>query len=49
MRAYNARGIFGNSEDSLEDLDAALSKSFRKHQIEIHGCVALWSARGHSA
>lgn len=44
MSRYNARGIFGNQNDSVEGLRAALS-GLRSVEINIRGCVALFSAR----
>jgi hypothetical protein len=44
MDKYNARGIFSNRTDSLEGLRSALS-GLRDVQIEVRGCVALFSAR----
>lgn len=45
LERMNRRGIFSNSEDSLEDLDAALARRFAWHEIEVHGAVALFAAR----
>jgi hypothetical protein len=44
MRGYNKQGIFGNANDSLEMLQAALEKRFARHAIEIRGVVALFAA-----
>lgn len=43
MALYNARGIFGNTADSEDALHHLLSRNFSRHQIEIRGCVALFS------
>jgi hypothetical protein len=45
MRLYNARGIFGNSTDSLETLEAILDRSFRECRTAVVGCVAFFSGR----
>jgi SAM-dependent methyltransferase len=45
MRLYNARGIFSNTEDSLEALEAILSRSFRECRTTVVGCVAFFSGR----
>lgn len=47
----NLAGSFCNREDSLSGLDAALRSEFADVQIEVHGCVALFSGRktGHPA
>ena len=44
MSAYNAMGIFGNGEDSLEGLRHELESRFDGVAIETHGCVALFRA-----
>ncbi|KAK9235280.1 hypothetical protein V1525DRAFT_275739 [Lipomyces kononenkoae] len=46
MAFYNEKGIFSNQRDSLSDLKAELEKRFREVEIEIVGCVALFSAAG---
>ena len=40
MNTYNKQGIFGNTQDSLEDLETQLKKHFRKHTLQVKGCVA---------
>ena len=45
MRFYNARRIFGNEDDSLEGLRAALSARFDAVEVRQVGAVALFSAR----
>jgi len=45
MRAYNARGIFGNINDSYEDLEEILKKQFRAYEIRVVGCVAFFVGR----
>jgi len=44
MRAYNKRGIMGNARDTVEALEAALARRFTRHQIEVHGAVAMFTA-----
>lgn len=45
MALYNQRGIFSNTQDSLEGLGSALAQRFEKVTIEVVGCVALYSAQ----
>lgn len=45
MKFYNSKGIFGNENDSLTDLETALHSRFRDVQIQVAGCVALFSGR----
>lgn len=45
MAVYSAKGIFGNSNDTLLDLEAALRAEFSDVHIEQHGVVALFTAR----
>lgn len=47
LQLYNARGIFGNAEDSLSDLEEALTSRFERHEVRIQGSVALFEARGY--
>ena len=42
---YNRKGIFSNREDSLPDLEAALSEHFTDTEVRVEGCVALFSGR----
>lgn len=44
MSAYNARGIFHNAGDTLDDLRAELTTRFREHNLTLRGCVALFEA-----
>ena len=46
MRIYNRKGIFSNTRDTRESLERALHKRFKESQITVHGCVALFRARG---
>lgn len=45
MRWLNRKGVFCNSDDSLEDLDAALASRFPAYQIDVQGVVALFVAK----
>ena len=45
MRFYNSRRIFGNGDDSLEALRAALDARFEAVAVRQVGAVALFSAR----
>lgn len=45
MSIYNAKGVFSNENDTLETLQGALEARFEDVQIELRGCVALFSAR----
>lgn len=45
MALYNKRGIFSNTEDSLEGLRSALTQRFENVAIEVAGCVALFSGQ----
>ncbi|MFZ6875709.1 methyltransferase [Undibacterium sp. Di27W] len=44
MRLYNKKGIFGNHDDTLSDLESALTRYFTKVNVRQHGKVALFSA-----
>jgi SAM-dependent methyltransferase len=43
-RLYNARGIFWNDHDSLEDLQEVLRTRFPVFTLQVIGCVALFAA-----
>jgi hypothetical protein len=45
MAIYNTRGIFSNSYDRREDLEAGLGQHFAEYSVRVVGCVALFSAR----
>lgn len=45
MDLYNRRGIFSNTNDTLETLQCALASRFEGLKIETSGCVALFSAK----
>lgn len=44
MRAYNRRGVFSNEEDSVAALRTALEQRFRKIDLNVIGCAALFAA-----
>lgn len=41
---YNARGIFSNARDTLEDLTTEVARRFPENRVEQHGCVAIFEA-----
>ena len=45
MQIYNAKGIFSNADDHLDALRAVLAETFAEVQIDVVGCVALFSVR----
>jgi SAM-dependent methyltransferase len=45
MEALNRRGNVNNLDDNLDDLDAALGRTYREHELRVKGTVALFSAR----
>ena len=45
MRIYNGKGVFSNENDTLESLETELSRRFGKVELEMVGCVALFTAR----
>ena len=45
MNLYNKKGIFSNTQDSLEGLQSALFQRFKNVTIEVTGCVALFSGQ----
>ncbi|MEZ4728190.1 MAG: class I SAM-dependent methyltransferase [Caldilineaceae bacterium] len=45
MQIYNAKGIFGNGEDTAPALERALAAHFSHHTIAVVGCVALFVGR----
>ncbi len=44
MRLYNAKGIFSNEEDSLEELQRELERRFERVRVQAVGCAALFVA-----
>lgn len=49
MAIYNKKGIFGNTMDNLSSLKTILNQYFEQVNIEIEGCVAIFSATKKSA
>lgn len=45
MRTYNSKQIFSNRDDTVDGLRAALLQTFGNCEIEVCGCVALFTAR----
>ncbi|MEU5126839.1 class I SAM-dependent methyltransferase [Streptomyces mobaraensis] len=45
MDKLNAKGVFHNQEDSLEDLRDQLTEHFTDHDLVVRGSVGLWRAR----
>jgi 2-polyprenyl-3-methyl-5-hydroxy-6-metoxy-1,4-benzoquinol methylase len=45
MAIYNKKGVFSNENDTQETLQKELSSRFADVEIEMIGCVALFSAR----
>jgi len=45
MATYNRKGIFHNTEDSLDQLEACLNQHFSEVNLRVVGCVAVFSAR----
>ena len=45
MRTYNSKGIFGNTNDTYEDLETILKEYFCAYDIRIVGCVAFFVGR----
>lgn len=45
MSIYNSKGIFSNTKDHLKGLRQELEQRFTNVEIEVKGCVAIFSAR----
>lgn len=45
MKVYNAKGIFSNYGDNLDDLDRILRQTFRESQTHVVGCVAFFEGK----
>ncbi|OSC99542.1 S-adenosyl-L-methionine dependent methyltransferase [Trametes coccinea BRFM310] len=45
MNLYNGKGIFGNAQDTVEGLRAALDETFEECEVRVVGVVALFTAR----
>lgn len=46
MAFYNGRGIFSNTEDQFDQLQAELESRFKSVRVRLRGCVALFEASG---
>ncbi|MAS97102.1 MAG: methyltransferase type 12 [Verrucomicrobiales bacterium] len=46
MKLYNRKGIFSNKNDSLGAIMEILSSRFKTFNVEVHGCVVLFWAKG---
>jgi SAM-dependent methyltransferase len=44
MDVYNSKGIFSNSKDTVEDLEAELRRRFPKVTVSLKGSVAVFEA-----
>ncbi len=44
MNIYNNKGVFGNREDNLQDLEISLKQHFQDVATHIVGCVAFFAA-----
>lgn len=42
LNIYNKKGIFGNLDDSREQLDQMLGQHFSQHEVRVVGCVAFF-------
>lgn len=45
MSVYNEKKIFSNSNDSLSSLESELKKWCKEVEINVHGCVAVFSGK----
>ncbi|KAI0917774.1 hypothetical protein AcV7_007100 [Taiwanofungus camphoratus] len=45
MWIYNDKGIFGNRDDSVDDLEKVLKSQFEDVEVQVVGVVALFTAR----
>lgn len=45
IKLYNLKGIFGNLDDTAEDLKCELEKHFHYVSVKVHGKVALFEAK----
>jgi hypothetical protein len=43
MTALNRREDFPNLNDTLDDLDAGLTRTFESHEIQVQGAVAIFA------
>lgn len=44
MDVYNAKGIFSNRDDTVPELEKALTARFARCSLDVKGCVAVFSA-----
>lgn len=42
MNVYNAKGIFGNANDTAADLERILKDNSRDYSLRMVGCVAFF-------
>lgn len=45
MRFYNQKGIFGNANDTLVDLEYSLQRNFPTYSLKVIGCVAFFATK----
>jgi SAM-dependent methyltransferase len=45
IKVYNAKGIFSNTGDHLDDLNAILRQTLREVQTKVVGCVAFFEGK----
>lgn len=45
LKTYNQKGIFGNAEDTLSDLEHVLQAEFQEYTLDTVGCVAFFTGR----
>lgn len=45
MALYNRKGVFGNRDDSEDDLRQVLATHFPSYTLTVRGCVAMFSGR----
>lgn len=45
MSIYNQKGIFDNHQDSLSVLSSSLHEYFKEVDIQVVGCVAIFTAK----
>lgn len=45
MKIYNKKGIFSNTQDTLEVLEEILKKRYTQYDIQVKECVALFWAK----
>ena len=49
MSIYNKKGIFDNAEDNLSELSSSLHMYFNEVDIQVIGCVAVFTAKYNAA